>query len=92
MDPSHNDKTRPQVANGGTASNMEDSCEYTELNSRGQPTKCGPPAWGLGKMLKTPHRKNWLCYETWNMCLGPGLMYLTFLHSKHKCYIQASTV
>jgi len=24
----------------------------------------GPPAWGLGEMLTTPHRKNASCYET----------------------------
>ena len=26
--------------------------------------KGGPPAWGLGGVLTTPHRRNWLCYET----------------------------
>ena len=34
------------------------------LSSRVQPTRAGPPAWGLGKVLTTPHRKNVLCYET----------------------------
>jgi len=28
------------------------------LSSRRQPTRCGPPAWGLGEMLTNPHRKN----------------------------------
>jgi hypothetical protein len=27
------------------------------INSRGQPTRGGPPAWGLGGGLTTPHRK-----------------------------------
>jgi hypothetical protein len=32
--------------------------------SRGQPTRGGPPAWGLGVGLTTPHRKKQACYET----------------------------
>ena len=28
MDPGHHGMTRPQIADGGTASNMEGSCEY----------------------------------------------------------------
>jgi hypothetical protein len=28
-----------------------------------QPTRGGPPAWGLGELLKTPHRKKLPCYE-----------------------------
>src|SRR5215468_11096870 len=27
--------------------------------SRGQPTRGGPPAWGLGEVLTTPHRKKY---------------------------------
>jgi hypothetical protein len=27
-------------------------------------TRGGLPAWGLGEVLKTPHRKNRHCYET----------------------------
>jgi hypothetical protein len=46
----------PQVADGGTATNMEGSCEY----SRGQPTSEGPPAWGLDEMLTTTHLKTGL--------------------------------
>ena len=30
MGPCHNGMARPQVAEGGTASNTEGSCEYTE--------------------------------------------------------------
>ena len=33
------------------------------ISSCGQPTRVGPPAWGLGEMLTTPHRKNLSCYE-----------------------------
>ena len=47
---------RPHVADGGTASNMEGS-------SRGQPTRGGPPAWGLGEVLTTPTRNNISFYE-----------------------------
>ena len=33
------------------------------IRSRGQPTRDGPPAWGLGEVLTTPHRRNISCYE-----------------------------
>jgi hypothetical protein len=33
------------------------------ISSRGQPIWGGPPAWGLGEVLTTPHRKNVLCCE-----------------------------
>ena len=39
---------RPQVEDGGTASNMEGSCEYILNNSRGQQTRGDPPARRLG--------------------------------------------
>jgi len=29
-----------------------------------QSKRGGPPAWGLGIVLTTPHHKNFLCYET----------------------------
>jgi len=29
----------------------------------GQPTLGGPPGWGLGEGLTTPHPKNPVCYE-----------------------------
>jgi len=41
---------RPRVADGGQLQ------EY-RINSRGQPAKGGPPAWGLDEQLPTPHRK-----------------------------------
>jgi len=62
LGPCHHGMSRPQVADGGTASNMEGSCEYIEKSSRGQPTKGGPPAWELGDVLTT-YRKNVSCYE-----------------------------
>ena len=34
------------------------------ISSLGQPIMCGPPAWGLGKLLTTPHRKNISWCET----------------------------
>jgi hypothetical protein len=49
---------RPQVAGGGTAFNMEGSCEYIEQavadSRQGVVLQLGE----LGKVLKTPHRKN----------------------------------
>jgi len=33
------------------------------ISSFGQPTRGGSPAWELGYVLKTPHRKNPSCYE-----------------------------
>jgi hypothetical protein len=37
---------------------MEGSCEYIKKSIRGQPTRGGLPAWGLGESLKTPRRKH----------------------------------
>ena len=34
------------------------------ISGRGQPRKVGPPAWGLGEVLTTYHRKNISCYES----------------------------
>jgi hypothetical protein len=34
------------------------------LNKQSQPgDKGGPPAWGLGEVLTTPHHKNASCFE-----------------------------
>ena len=52
----HHGMARPQVSDGGTASNMEGS-------SRGQPTRGGPPAWGLGEVLTNTTRNNMFCNE-----------------------------
>jgi hypothetical protein len=48
---------RRKAAVGGTAYSMESCCEYIEKNNQGQPTKFGPPAWGLGEVLITPQLK-----------------------------------
>ena len=55
MDPFHQVMARPQVADGGTASNVEDSA---------QPTKDCTRAWGLGDVFTTPHCKNWFYSES----------------------------
>jgi hypothetical protein len=54
---------RPQVADGGSASNMEGSSENVGISRREQPTRGGPPAWWLGEVLTTPHCNNVSCYE-----------------------------
>ena len=33
------------------------------ISGRGQPTRGGPQAWGLGEALTTPNCKNVYCYE-----------------------------
>jgi hypothetical protein len=43
-------------------------------NICGHPTRCGPPAWGLGEMLTTPHRKNLSYDEPLKKGLGHGLI------------------
>jgi hypothetical protein len=60
----HHGMARPQVADGGTASNMEGSCKYIELAVADSRQRGDPPASGLGELLKTPQLKNYLCYET----------------------------
>ena len=56
---------RPRVADGGTAPNMEGSYEYIYIFNKQSRTadKGGPPAWGLGEVLTTHHRKNVSCCE-----------------------------
>ena len=53
---------RPQVADGGTACNMEGSCEYIEERSR-TADKGLSSSLGLNEVLTTPHGRNWPCYE-----------------------------
>jgi hypothetical protein len=53
--PCHHGMARPQVADGGTASNMEGSCILHEQSQTAD--KGGPPAWGLGEVLTTPPRE-----------------------------------
>jgi len=54
---------RPQVTDGGTASNMEGGYEYIVYAVADSRLTGAPPVWGLGEVL-TPYHKNWLCYET----------------------------
>jgi len=54
--------TRPQVADGGTAPIWRVAANISNKQS-GQPTRGGPPAWGLGEVL-THRLKNVSCYET----------------------------
>ena len=55
MGPCHHGVGRPQVADGGTASNMEGSCEYIEQafadSRQGVVLRLGS-----GRGAKTPHR------------------------------------
>jgi hypothetical protein len=54
---------RPRVAIGGTASSRRVAANI--LNKQcGQPARGGPPSWGLGDLLATPHRKNVSCCKT----------------------------
>jgi len=60
--PCHHGMARPQVANEGTASSVDGSCEYVKKKSRRQSTGGGLPAWALGEVLRTSHHKN--CHVT----------------------------
>jgi len=35
------------------------------------PSRSGPPAWGLGEVLTTPHCKNWPCNKMDTIASGP---------------------
>jgi hypothetical protein len=64
---------RPQVADGGTASNVEGSCEYIE-KAVADSRQGGPPAWGLGEE-QTTHRENVpLLRNIHRQSIGPGLI------------------
>jgi len=67
---------RTQVADGRTASNVEGSCKFILNKQLRTADKCGPPAWWLGEVLKTPHCKNVPCCETVKeeASLGSGLI------------------
>ena len=62
--PCHHGMARPQVAVGGTASDMEGCCEYIDhavVESRQAVVlRLGD----FGEVLTNPHRKNWYSYET----------------------------
>jgi hypothetical protein len=57
MGPCHHGVPRPQIVNGGTASNMKGSCEYIEQeiadNLQGVILQLG----SMGEMLTTPNLK-----------------------------------
>jgi hypothetical protein len=53
-----------QVVVGGTNSDMEGSREHIFNKESWTEKRGGPPAWGLGEVLTTPHLKNVSCNET----------------------------
>jgi hypothetical protein len=53
----------PQVAVGRGGLQIWRIAAIILLCSRVQPTRGGPPAWGFGEVLTTPHRKIPACYE-----------------------------
>jgi hypothetical protein len=70
--PCHHDMACPQVADRGMASDKE--LRINSISSRGQPTRGGSPAWGLGEVLTTPPCKTIIL---WNIhmrdaCSGSG--------------------
>jgi len=52
---------RPQIADGGTAYNMDGSCEILNKQPR-TAERGGSPAWELGEVLTTSHLRNVSCY------------------------------
>jgi hypothetical protein len=58
MGPCHHSMARPRVADRGTASSYGGYLRIHCIISRGQMTRGGPPDWGLGVGLTTPHNKN----------------------------------
>ena len=48
---------RPQIADGGTVSNMEGSCEYIQYVVADSRKVGGAPACFLREVLKSPHLK-----------------------------------
>ena len=58
-----NHMARPQSADEGTASRYGRWPRIYRKGSTGQPTRGGPPGWGLGALLTSPHFKHIRCYE-----------------------------
>jgi hypothetical protein len=80
--PCHHGMARPQFADGGTASNMKGKLRVYWINSREQPTVGGPPAWVLGEVLITPHRKYVFSYETFMRplcCLPKMALFINYI-------------
>jgi hypothetical protein len=61
----HNGMTHPQVADG-------EGLQIHWIGSGGQPKRGGPPAWGLGRGLTTPHCKK-VMLQNIAKCLEPEL-------------------
>jgi hypothetical protein len=62
--PCHHTMARPRVADGGTAYSCGRYLRIYWISSRGQTTRGGPPAWGLGVGLKPFTVKKLICYES----------------------------
>jgi hypothetical protein len=62
--PCHHSMPHTQVAVGGTDSDMKGSREHIFNKQSRTEKRGGPPAWGLGEVLTTPHLKNVPCKET----------------------------
>jgi hypothetical protein len=73
VSPCHHCMARLQVADGGTTSRYGGQLRIYWISCRGQPTKRGPPAWGLGEGLTTAHRKNLTMLRNGYLSLGIGL-------------------
>jgi hypothetical protein len=50
------------------------------INSSGQRTRGGLPAWWLGEVLTTPHRKNVSCYEMFTQWRGSAAARFLWLY------------
>jgi hypothetical protein len=61
--PCQHSTARPQVAGGGTASNMDGSCEIDRISSRGRPKMYDPSACKQGEILTTAQCKTLPYYE-----------------------------
>jgi hypothetical protein len=59
----HHVLARPQVADGGTATNMRMAAKV--MNEQSQTANKRWSSSGVGQLFTTPHNKNWLCYETY---------------------------
>jgi hypothetical protein len=53
--PFHHCMEHPEVVDGGTVFRNGEWFQIYGISSHGQPTRGGPPAWGLGEMLTTHH-------------------------------------
>jgi hypothetical protein len=63
---------RPQVADEGDGLRHGGELRIYRISSGEQPTRGGPPAWGLGVGLTTPHRKKISLLQKFSRSLRPG--------------------